>query len=1376
VQARVGWADHAPARLRRICGAVTGVAADPRRREACAVDFKLLGPVEVWADGRPLAVAGARQRALLAVLLLHAGEPVSRERVILDLWGERPPAGAVKTVQAVVSRLRRAFGGEAARLVSGAAGYRLRVEPDELDLGRFERLCEDGRRALAAGSYARAAGRLGAALKEWRGPALADVAFEPFAAPEIARLEDLRAAAIEDRVEADLALGGGAALVGELEALVIQEPLRERLRGQLMLALYRAGRQGEALDAYREAARTLDAELGLHPGPELERLQQAILAHDPALLHRPPAQARPQVERRRATATILSAELGGAARIRARLGDADADAVHGAHERALRDALAAHAAIAVNALGDCLVAAFAAAGDALACAVEMQRAVDRQARRGPTLELRIGIGAGDVTWAGDEYSGAPVIEAMRLCDAAAAGRVLVADAVRLLAGPGMDAELEDAGELTLRDLVAPVRAWSVHWTAARTVAVPFPASLVVDDGAAFVGREAELAALRAAWADVSAGRRRGVFVSGEPGIGKTRLAAEIAAYAGERSGLVLYGRCDDGVAAAAQPFAQALGAYAAACPVDELRLELGSRAGDLLALLPELGTRVPGIDEPAPAEPEIERLRTLQAAAALLEAAGAAAPVLLVLDDVQWADDLSLLLLRHLLRCDAAMRLLVIAAYRDTEPSRSPLLAEVVTGLARRPDVARLELGPLAEPEVAAMLAHAGREPSLADRVRTATEGNPFFVGEIVRALGEDHDPQAALTPRVRDVVRWRLARLPAGTADVLSAAAVAGVEFDPDVVADTTGVALDRALDALEAAERARLVRASGILDRFSFAHALVRETIVDELPAGRRVRLHGRIAHALERAAARRPVSPGELAAHFAAAGTLVDPIQTVAYARAAGDEAATRLAFDVAAQQYERALRAHARLPSPPADERLDLELARGRALSLAGDQRAGPVLRGVATAAEAASDGARMAEALLSIRLDLEAASFASPTPFTTQAMLGVGVDVLEDNAEMIALLRRALALLPPGDCAIRARLKGFLAQEAWSSVSDHECRAMVGDALAMARRVGDPTALASVLTSHSWIVAGPESVPERLAIADELVTVGREAGLPYAECDGQEFRFFAHIERGDIIAADAALAAAHAAAHTVRSRSTVAVLDTARALIAGRLADAEAAAARSRDTAREATDSKRLAQGRFVRLLSCIRLLQGRLTDHEPARQAMAQAITTPSPTFFIVNAHTARERGDHDGVQDALERALARGLLEMPHGLTWAMTLTWAADICAWLQDRAVSARLLDQLAPFADVMICQSGPVGRGVGLLEQALGRPDQAQQRLRDSIALCERMDARAFLAVARLDLGTLLLPSAEGRRLVDQACAAADELGMPGLTRRAPAAHA
>src|SRR5918997_3378018 len=425
-----------------------------------------------------------------------------------------------------------------------------------------------------------------------------------------------------------------------------------------MLALYRAGRQGEALDAYRDAVRTLDSELGLRPGPELERLQQAILAHDPALLRAPAGGEPREVERRRATATALVAEVAGWARV----GDADADGARAAHARRMRDVLAAHGAIAVKAVGDGVVAAFASAGAAIACAVEVQRAIDREARRGAVaLELRVGVAAGDVAWAGEDYSGTPVIEAQRLCAAASAGSILVVDAVRLLAGPGTEAELEDAGELELSDLARPVHAWSVGWTARRAVTVPFPASLVFEGGTAFAGRGEELAGLRAAWADEVSGSRRGVLVSGEPGIGKTRLAAEIAGHAREREGVVLYGRCDDGLAPAAQPFAQALGAYAAACPVDELRVQLGRRGSELIPLLPDLAERVPGLGEPALAEPDVERLRMLDAAGALLEAAGAVAPVLLVLDDMHWADELSLLLVRHLLRADAGMRLLVVA-------------------------------------------------------------------------------------------------------------------------------------------------------------------------------------------------------------------------------------------------------------------------------------------------------------------------------------------------------------------------------------------------------------------------------------------------------------------------------------------------------------------------------------------------------------------------------------------------------------------------------------------------------------------------------------------------------------------------------------------
>jgi DNA-binding SARP family transcriptional activator len=241
------------------------------------MDFRLFGPLEVVEHDRVLALGGGRQRCLFAVLLLHANEVVSSDRLIDALWGERPPLTAAKSIQVYVSRLRKELG--EGRLVTRAPGYVLRVDPSELDLARFERLLGEARSA----DPKRAAQKLRGALALWRGPALADLAYERFAQPEIARLEELRLAALEQRIDADLACGRHAELVGELEALVREHPLRERLRWQLMIALYRSARQAEALTVYREGRRALSEQLGLEPGPELRQLEQAILRQDAAL-------------------------------------------------------------------------------------------------------------------------------------------------------------------------------------------------------------------------------------------------------------------------------------------------------------------------------------------------------------------------------------------------------------------------------------------------------------------------------------------------------------------------------------------------------------------------------------------------------------------------------------------------------------------------------------------------------------------------------------------------------------------------------------------------------------------------------------------------------------------------------------------------------------------------------------------------------------------------------------------------------------------------------------------------------------------------------------------------------------------------------------
>jgi DNA-binding SARP family transcriptional activator len=245
------------------------------------VEFRILGPLEVWDEGRLLGLSGPKQRALLAVLLLHANEVVPGDRLIDELWGGDSTESAATGLRVNVSRLRKALPGDV--LVTRSPGYLIRLDPDQLDLRRFERLVDEGRGLLAAGRPADASARLREALSLWRGPALADFAYESFAQAAIARLEDIRVAALELRIEADLALGRDRELIGELQGLTAEHPLRERLREHLMRALYRSGRQADALAAYQQARRVLVEELGIEPSPTLQELERAILRQDPAL-------------------------------------------------------------------------------------------------------------------------------------------------------------------------------------------------------------------------------------------------------------------------------------------------------------------------------------------------------------------------------------------------------------------------------------------------------------------------------------------------------------------------------------------------------------------------------------------------------------------------------------------------------------------------------------------------------------------------------------------------------------------------------------------------------------------------------------------------------------------------------------------------------------------------------------------------------------------------------------------------------------------------------------------------------------------------------------------------------------------------------------
>jgi DNA-binding SARP family transcriptional activator len=418
------------------------------------VEFRVLGPLEVVDGEEALPLRGGRCRALLALLLLHANEVVSVDRLIDDLWGERAPPSAGKIVQVYVSDLRKTLGGNV--LVTRSPGYLLRIEAEQVDAFRFEQLLGRARNALARGAAEDASRTLGEALGLWRGPALVDFGFESFAQAEITRLEDLRLAALEQRIEADLELGLQEELVPELETLVVRFPLRERLRGQLMLALYRSGRQAEALHVYQDARRALIEELGIEPGQALHQLERRILQQDESLSRPTAFAAGPPGAG--LLVTVMSVELEATAELGAGRGDDVARRVLDARTRAIPGEIERYGGRRMDALGGGLTATFPSARAGVACAVALQRLLAEE----PGLHIRIGLNLGETPPDPSQPFGA-VLSAARVAAGAAPDEILVTEAVKHLAGVASDLAFLDRGPVEVEGFPEPWRLHAVVW-------------------------------------------------------------------------------------------------------------------------------------------------------------------------------------------------------------------------------------------------------------------------------------------------------------------------------------------------------------------------------------------------------------------------------------------------------------------------------------------------------------------------------------------------------------------------------------------------------------------------------------------------------------------------------------------------------------------------------------------------------------------------------------------------------------------------------------------------------------------------------------------------------------------------------------------------
>src|SRR5438093_1176437 len=892
----------------------------------------------------------------------------------------------------------------------------------------------------------------------------------------------------------------------------------------------------------------------------------------------------------------------------------------------------------------------------------------------------------------------------------------------------------------------------------------------------FVGRHYELVELRAGLEDAVAGRGRSFLVVGEAGIGKTRLVEELAREAAERGHLVLWGRCWEGEGAPPYwPWIQVIRTYLRIARSDGLpRVAGGAGAPYLAQLVPELG----GLQSPAPSVPpqsEHARFYLFNAVVTFLQSRPDHTPLVLVFDDLQWADAPSLLLLQFLVHELRDTAMLVVATYREIEARQNPHVADILGALAR--DGRHLPLRGFGEEEVALFIeGKTGRSASaaLVRAVHRETEGNPFFVDEIVHLLVAEEalERRDAMIARrlpvpqgVREAIRRRLAPLPAPCRDALTLASVVGREFGLGAVQHACGLGADALLDVLgPALGREILVRDPRTAGRYRFAHALIRETIYEERGAAERARLHGRIGEVLETLHQRDPTPHlATLAHHFLEAVPAGGAEKAITYSTRAARYAEASLAYEDAAVLLERALEVLAEARPADARERCELLLARGGAQWKAGD---GPGAR--ETFRQAADIARRIGDA--------------SPLARSALGFAGEGSHLLWVRSGVvdqprIALLEEALDGLGDRDPGLRARLLARLAINLYWAPEPERVLALSEEAVTLARQIGDPRDLAAVLRARWVALWRPETPEERLAIADEIVRLGERTADRELALLGRRFRIVGFLEHGDVVAAEREIEAWAQIASELRQPlylTDLAMWRATRAIMDGRFADGEEQAKRAVELGQREHDAQPIM--RYEIQTFVLHFHQGRLDQHLRRSQPRADV---PAPMLQrCFRAFWWSETGRKAEARLELS-ALAKEGFPLPHDGAWVVSMGLLSAVAAELNDRASAAKLYDLLVPYAGRVgiaaagLACSGSVSYHLGLLASTLGRVTDAIRHYEDAAMVHERMGARPFLAWTQLAHARVLLTCDAGARrheaaaLLASALATARELGMDGL---------
>ncbi|HUZ41924.1 MAG TPA: AAA family ATPase [Acidimicrobiales bacterium] len=1011
---------------------------------------------------------------------------------------------------------------------------------------------------------------------------------------------------------------------------------------------------------------------------------------------------------------------------RAQLGDSQADVHHADVEALTRHVMEDGRGVVVKSLGDGLMTVFRVPSDAVRASVEVQRQLARRNRLSPVaVHLRVGISVGEIDVADGDVHGYAVNEAARLCAAADPSGVLVSELAASLARRS-DVDFGEVREVLVTASAPLTRALPIAIPREQLALVPLADALDVsarDDH--FVGRTLELGQLLARWARAAAGNTQVAVVTGEAGLGKTTLLGRLAQQVSCGSGIVLYGRCDERVAAPYQPFVEALTHFAEHCPEDELNELLTSTGEELARLVPALARRLGTSGATALLDPEHERWRLHEAVSATLRSLCDHEPVLLVVDDVHWAGTSTVELLERVVRDHASQRLMVVLAMRPWDPAMQPEVTQLLADRHRMiADVLDVDLQGLDRDDVDELVARfhgAMLDEATTDELWAITDGNPLFLTQVLNSAGDDELVLARLPRGVTEVIDRQLNRLTLATKSLLRVASLVGISFEVRVLVMAAGLSRSEVLDGLDEATLAGVVRPlEGALSRYEFTHALVRATLENQVSEARRRDTHARVADAIEQSTGLDERERSRrLAFHWSEAGEFGDPAKGVAAVCEAATFALEHLALSDASMLIQRGEALARYVPDAHRDAQLAVLRAEVRCLAAAPEAR------------EEQLAAVRAAKAVGDAKLLSRAALAHTRGYFTVWG---------RRDLERTDALETALAFCASDDRSMRARLMSRLANELTFGDVGTRRFELADQALELARELGESAVLASVINHRHYVFAAPQYLELRLREGREMQEIGRANGDRLLEMHACRLMCAAYTESADVEQLDhclARLVQLNQDVDLAGSKWELASVRASRALLAGELKEASALVREAfmLGSAAGQADAFIFTGSQLMHL----NYLRGRLPDiidmfleATPPEVKEHLGAWVTRQLFLAGRLDQAREWWQatiETGIESQLEVGVNAGLV----------LVSWAHLASVLETDESIIADLRQRLLPVADQLFQQLAPEQPGhhfLALLADATGEFELCDGHFASAILMLERSRASVMIAISEV----------------------------------------